>query len=33
MLMAQAHEQFRLFTGLESSFKNSYIADFDVPVN
>ncbi len=33
MLMAQAHEQFRLFTGLDSTFKNSFIADFDLPVD
>jgi 3-dehydroquinate dehydratase/shikimate dehydrogenase len=32
MLMAQAHEQFKLFTGLESTFKNNYIADFSLPV-
>jgi len=32
MLMAQAHEQFRLFTGLESTFKDSFIADFNLPV-
>jgi 3-dehydroquinate dehydratase/shikimate dehydrogenase len=33
MLMAQAHEQFRLFTGRESTFKNSSIADFNLPVD
>ncbi|MBN2352221.1 MAG: shikimate dehydrogenase [Spirochaetales bacterium] len=33
MFMAQAHEQFRLFTGLESTFKNSFIADFNQSVS
>jgi 3-dehydroquinate dehydratase/shikimate dehydrogenase len=31
MLMAQAHEQFRLFTGMESTFRNKFITDFDGP--
>jgi 3-dehydroquinate dehydratase/shikimate dehydrogenase len=33
MLMAQAHEQFKLFTGRESTFKSSYIADLNLPVD
>ncbi len=32
MFMAQAHEQFRLFTGMESTFRNKFLADFGLPL-